>query len=80
MAEYDNTNRWTLNKNDRRRNDKDAEYTGSINIDGVDYWLNAWVKDGKRGKFFSGTVRPKQAASTTSDKPLNQQLDDDIPF
>jgi hypothetical protein len=82
MAEYDNTNKWTLNKNTRRRNDKDSEYSGSANIEcphcnkTSDYWLNAWIRDGKLGKFFSGTTKPKQPAPVTNKIELN----DEIPF
>lgn len=63
---YDNTNTGILYKNERRRNDKDAEYTGSINVDGDEFWVNAWVKQGKAGskmdgkKFFSLSLRPKE--------------------
>ncbi len=60
--EYDNTNRGTLFKNTRQRDGKkDPEYAGSINVEGVEYWLDAWLntakKDGK--KFFGLKVRPK---------------------
>jgi hypothetical protein len=60
MTEYDNTNRGALFKNDRRETDKHPEYSGTINVDGRDYWLSAWVKDGKKGKFFSLSVKPKE--------------------
>lgn len=61
MTEYDNTNRGALFKNDRRERDSHPEYNGSINIDGVEYWLSAWVKDGRKGKFFSLSVKAKEA-------------------
>jgi hypothetical protein len=83
MAEYDNTNRWVLSRNEKRRNDKDAEFTGEININGVDYWLNGWVKERKKdgSKFFSGTTKPKNPSpSSTKSGTLSEQLGDDIPF
>lgn len=56
--EYDNTNRWVLFENNRKRNAKDADYNGTINIDGREYWLNGWESNGKA--VASGTVKPKQ--------------------
>jgi hypothetical protein len=71
MADYDNTNRFALFKNDRKRDDKDADYTGSVNIEGVEYWLNGWIKEGAKGKFFSGTVKPKQGGQRQA--PISQR-------
>ncbi len=57
---FDNTNRGALFKNDRRDKDTDPDYRGTINIDGCDFWLNAWMKESKTGdKFMSLSVRPK---------------------
>ena len=61
MTQYDNTNRGVLFKNDRREKDTHPEYNGTINIEGQEYWLNAWIKDGGKGKFFSLSVKPKEA-------------------
>lgn len=59
MTQYDNTNRGALFKNDRKQQDNHPDYTGSINVGGVEYWLSAWLKDGSKGKFFSMSVKPK---------------------
>lgn len=59
--DYDNTNRGVLFKNDRKQDDRDANYTGSININGAEFWLSAWIKDSKKGKFMSLSVKPKAA-------------------
>lgn len=61
MTQYDNTNRFALFKNNNKRDDRDADYTGSVNIEGREFWLNGWIKEGAKGKFFSGTVKPKAA-------------------
>lgn len=34
MAEYDNSNTGVLFKNDRKESEKDADYTGSLNVGG----------------------------------------------
>ena len=51
--QYDNTNRGSLFKNDRKELDTHPDYNGSINIEGTDYWLNGWLKESKKdGKKF----------------------------
>jgi len=88
---YDNTNRWTLNKNAGKQQDTHADYNGKINVDGVEYWLNGWVKDGPNGKFISGTIKPIEAKSISQQAqakirrpdPISSGrslLDDDVPF
>lgn len=67
--EYDRTNRWALFKNDRLQSDKSPTYTGSINVDGKDYYLNGWIRDGAKGKFFSGTIKPKDAPQQSAMPP-----------
>jgi hypothetical protein len=60
---YDNTNHGTLFKNNRAEKDTDADYRGSINVGGAEYWLNAWLNTSKAGeKYLSLSVRPKAVA------------------
>lgn len=84
MSNYDNTNRGTLGKNKRKEKDTHPEYTGTLNVEGKDYWLSGWVKDGpENSKFFSLSVKPKEAkqgSSTPIDAPSQPFPDDDIPF
>lgn len=84
---YDNTNRGTLGRNKRKEKESHPEYAGQINIDGKDYWLSGWVKEGNDGKFFSLSVRPKDAKPSDNQrqsKTPNQEragdFEDDIPF
>lgn len=66
MADYDNTNRGALFTNERKEADNHPDFTGSINVNGVEYYLNAWQKDGKKGPFLSLSVKQKD---TTGDAP-----------
>jgi hypothetical protein len=81
--EYDNNNRGSLFKNDRKDDAKFPDYKGSINVDGTDYWLSAWIKISKDGnKFMSLSVKNKNAdASLQPKKKVKQeQFDDSMPF
>jgi hypothetical protein len=87
MAEYDNTNRGALFKNDDKQEPGHSDYNGSINVDGVEYWLNAWIKEAKSGKkFMSLSVKPKLSKSMMAPKPepkgmeAIQGMSSDIPF
>jgi len=59
--EYDNSNKGTLGKNKRKEKESHPDYSGQINVAGVDYWLSAWLKtNASTGeKFFSLAVKPK---------------------
>lgn len=82
MAEYDNTNRGALFKNTKKEKDSHPDYNGNINVDGVEYWLNAWVKEGKNGKYFSVSVKPKEDApkKVASKGKKQDDFESDIPF
>mgnify|MGYP000196243972 CR=1 FL=1 len=79
--DYDNTNTGILSRNERRENDRHPEFSGSINVGGVEYWLSAWVKTKKdgSGKFFSLSVKPKDSKPKAAPKPA-EDIDEEIPF
>ena len=84
MADFDNTNRGVLfNNKEKKAKDSDPDYSGSINFNGTDCWLNGWIKESKDGKkFFSLSVRPKEQARQVSQptRKAPPDLDGDIPF
>jgi hypothetical protein len=89
MPQYDNTNSGLLAKNKRKEKDTHPDYSGSINVGGVEYWLSGWLKTGKEGtklageKFFSLSVRPKDEQRAPAPAPAPAAADDfndDIPF
>ena len=88
MPEYDDTNRFTLFKNDKQGNEARPDYTGSINVDGRELKLSAWIKKSNDGTktFMSGAVQEpynaQQPAQPAQTAPQASDFDDDssIPF
>jgi len=84
MAEYDNTNRGSLFKNTKKEEDRHPDYNGSINVEGTEYWLNAWIKESKKDgtKFFSLSVKEKTDSPRQSSAPTRKKKDEDsdLPF
>lgn len=87
--EWDNRNSGALFKNDKQGNEKRPDYNGSINVDGRDYWISAWLKEGQKGKFMSLSVKPKDEQPGGHPdrfrKPpmkadMKADMDDEIPF
>lgn len=84
---YDNNMKGMLSRNDRKQNPNHPDFRGTCTINGVEYWIDGWTKDGKPGgkmegrKYFSLSFKPKNAppaepapAATASEE------DQDIPF
>ena len=74
MAEYDNTNSFAPFKNDKGSNPKRPDYTGNLNVDGIEFRISGWIREGQNGKFISGQVQlkePKKSEATT---------EEDVPF
>ncbi len=77
---YDNTNRGTLGRNDKRKSENSPEYSGKINVNGVEYWLSGWVKEGSRGRFFSLSVKAVDGQQPARKEPAAQTRDGDSAF
>jgi len=80
MAQYDNTNTFTLNKNDKGDNPRRPDYRGELNVDGIEFNLSGWVREGANGKFISGSVSIVKAKSEVRSKPAVEGADEDVPF
>jgi len=86
MAFEQKDNQGALFKNERKEADTHADYNGSVRIEGHDYWINAWLKEGAKGKFFSLSFKRKDGTAARPEpapKPAPsyaRTLDDDVPF
>lgn len=73
----DNTG--SLFKNDTREKDTHPHATGTALIDGVEYWVSAWTKEGAKGKWQSLAFKRKEEKPAQSrGKPSDADLD--VPF
>jgi len=54
MQPYDNTNTGILTVNDKGDNPARPDRKGSINVEGVEYWVSGWIKDGREGTKLEG--------------------------
>jgi hypothetical protein len=62
-------NSGVLFKNDRKNQEQHSDYSGELDIAGVKYWLNGWVRTSKKTgmRFLSLTAKPKGGAKARAD-------------
>jgi hypothetical protein len=93
MADFDETNRGSIWKNEKKQKDTHPDFTGSLNVNGEEFWVSAWKrKEGASAKApaLSFSIQPKdesrQPAQTkqqsNEQKPGSgfDDFEDDIPF
>ena len=69
-----------LFKNQRKEKETHADYQGSCMINGEEFYMNAWLKDGKNGKFMSFAFKSKGDKPKEAPKKAEPEFDDDIPW
>ena len=80
MANFDNTNTGAIWGNKDRKTDKHPTHTGSLNVEGVEYWVSAWVGDkSKNQPALSFKIQKKEAKQVKS-APKQEIDNSDIPF
>lgn len=87
---YDETNRISIWRSDRmREGENDASFTGSVNVEGVEYFVNLWPrKEGANPKSaaLSGNIKRKDKQTapnpqqSTSLPIADDDFEDSIPF
>lgn len=81
---HDNANRGALFKNDKQGNEARPDYKGTLNVNGQDFWISAWLKSSKAGnKYMSLSAQPKNGERRASSQRATAQDDfddSDIPF
>jgi type IV secretory pathway VirB10-like protein len=77
----DNTNRGSIWKNERKETDTQPDFTGTLDVGGVEYWVSAWKRkpDAKpKAPALTFSIRPKDEPAAPAPAPTVS--DDDIPF
>ena len=80
MTEYDNTNRGQIWMNDKKTTPNHPDFTGSLDVNGVEYWVSAWKRKpdaNPKAPALSFSVKPKEAQPEPKPEP---DFDDPIPF
>ena len=104
--QFDNRNQFTLGRNDKKTEEWHKEYRGKLSLDveqllaalsnigttgTLELFLDADIRQGPTGKFFSGKAKPKggwpafKTNQSMYDEParrgsIKDQIDDEIPF
>lgn len=63
---YDDSNKGAIWKNERKETDSHPDFTGSLNVEGKEYWVSAWKRD-------PNADNPKAPALKFSVKPKEQR-------
>lgn len=89
MSKYDNTNRGSIWKNDKKQKDTHPDFRGSLDVEGVEYWVSAWKRKPDANPkapalSFSIQRKDEQTAQQGGGKQESTQIpedfDDSIPF
>jgi len=73
--DYDNTNRGSIWKNDKKETENHPDFTGGLNVNGVEFWVSAWKRKpdaSEKAPALSFTVKPKDESKPAS-KPQQSQ-------
>ena len=78
---YDNTNKGTISKNEKKNSEKHPDYKGKANIDGTDYWISGWIKKGQHGTFLSLAFEVQNSqGGNQKQQSKDAEPDGDMPF
>jgi hypothetical protein len=80
MAYEQRDGQGSLFKNDEKKTEKHPDYRGDCMIDGKKFWLSAWIKTGKNGKFMSLALQPKEDKQGRRQGGKQEEDSDSVPF
>lgn len=84
MSNYDDTNKGAVWKNDDKKTANHPDFKGSLNVEGVDYWVSGWLRDPEgnpKAPSLKFSIQKKDAETTRqAAEPANADFDDSIPF
>jgi hypothetical protein len=80
MSQYNNNLTGVLFKNDKDGNEKRPDYKGSAEIEGVQYWVSAWIRDTAKGKCLSMKYERKEQQAAPAAPANNAPVFEDVPF
>ncbi len=84
--DYDDTNRGGIWKNVRKESDRHPDFTGQLNVEGVEYWVSAWKRKpdaSAKAPALSFSIKRKDESVRESAQKARETVDefnDDIPF
>jgi hypothetical protein len=85
--EYDNENRGSIWKNDKKETEKHPDFTGSLNVNGQEFWVSAWKRrpdQSDKAPALSFSIKAKDGGNGKPQgqdpKPNYQDDSDTIPF
>lgn len=78
--EEQRNNSGVLFKNWNKKSEKSPDYWGEAKVNGDDFKLAAWIKDGRKGKFMSLFIQPKESQENEGQVQESVIAEDDIPF
>lgn len=82
MTTYDNSGSFAGNK--RKEKDSHPDIKGKATVDGVEYWIDGWKKNGQDGTWYSLSFKRKEERQQESrperGRVRNEDADDDIPM
>jgi len=81
--EHDNTNRGAIWGNKDKKTDNHPDFSGSINVDGKEYWLKGWKrKEGANpaSPAMNLAITRKEEQQTQTEFAETTDPEDEVPF
>lgn len=78
--QFDNTNRGAMFVNDKGDNPNRPDRKGSLNVEGVEYWVSGWIKTSKDGNPFMSLSVERKQNQPAAQAPAQNDIPDDYVF